>query len=54
MGKLNSMLGERRAESERSHTATGDRHWELYPVNYSHMAIYRLIEIGLINIRVSQ
>ena len=47
-GKLNRMLGERRADSERSHVAfAGDRcQTELYPVSHSHMAIHRLIEMG--------
>ena len=48
------MLGEGRVESERCHGAAKVRHAKSLPVSHCHVVIYRLIEMGQINIRVSQ
>ena len=40
------MLGERRAESERSHVALSETDARTLDSKPSHMAIHRLIEVG--------
>ena len=42
--KLNA--GRKEAEAERRNGAARERLWELYLVSHSHVAIYRLIEMG--------